>query len=192
MPTPVSVSIFAERDGLVIVAEPEITFKYGQLESAIGAIHNVPPAAMKTLKGRLKHFQRIKLVPSSPGKGQKIAYKVGDAIKWALCFELAECGLPPEQIKAIIEFFLTEMAFSFQGPVQEEDQIFVLQGNFLEWHLNEADKTKWGEGEITIGTLPVSKVCDIVFRKANLPRALLINLTFLKRELGRALDLEWT
>jgi len=190
MPTPVSISIFSELEGLVIAAEPEVTFKYGRLECAIASLHNIPSSAMKTFKSRLKHFARIGLVPSSPGKGQKIAYSIGDAIKWALCFELAECGLPPEQVKTVIEFFLSDMAFSFQGPVQKEDLIFVLQGNFLEWHLSE-DGAKWGEGETNCGTVNVSKVCDMVFQQARLPRVLLINLTFLKRRLGQALDIEW-
>jgi len=192
VPTPISVSTFFERDDVVVEATPEITFKYAQLETAIASIHNVPAKAMMTFKSRLKHFQRIGLVPSSPGKGQKIAYRIGDAIKWALCFEFAELGLPPEQVKVVVYFFLSDMLRSFQGPVQEDDQIFILQGNFLEWHLNEEDKTKWGEGEPNLGTLSVSKLCDTVFRRENMSRVLMINLTHLKRELGKALDIEWT
>jgi hypothetical protein len=100
--------------------------------------------------------------------------------------------LPPEQVKVVVYFFLSDMLRSFQGPVQEDDQIFILQGNFLEWHLNEEDKTKWGEGEPNLGTLSVSKLCDTVFRRENMSRVLMINLTHLKRELGKALDIEWT
>ncbi len=140
----------------------------------------------------LKHFQRIGLVPSSPGKGQKIEYKIVDAITWALCFEFAELGLPPDQIKALIRLCGRKLFESFEGPLQGEDQIFVLRGNFLEWHLNPEGRQRiGGEGETTFGTIPMSQLCDMIFQKKPFPRVLMINLTHLKRELGKALDVDW-
>jgi hypothetical protein len=177
--------------GVSVTARPEAAFKYSQLQTAIASIHNVPPKALKTFTSRLKHFQRIGLVPSSPGKGQKIGYRIVDAITWALCFELAELGLPPDQVKAVVRVCGRELFKSFEGPLQEEDQIFVLRGNFLEWHLNAEGGEQIGEGETTFGTIPMSQVCDMVFQRGRLARVLMINLTHLKRELGNALGTEW-
>jgi hypothetical protein len=189
MPEPVFKYSQLERG---VTATPECAFNYSQLEAAIASMHNVPAKALKTFKSRLKHFQRIGLVPSSPGKGQKIEYKIVDAITWALCFEFAELGLPPDQIKALIRLCGRKLFESFEGPLQGEDQIFVLRGNFLEWHLNpEGRQGIGGEGETTFGTIPMSQLCDMIFQKKPFPRVLMINLTHLKRELGKALDVDW-
>lgn len=169
---------------------PEIDFKYGQVEGAIASLHNVAPAAMGTFKSRLKHFQRIGVVPSSPGKGQKLRYKVADAITWALCFEFTELGLPPEQTRDLLRLCVRELFRPFEGPVQNEDLIFVLHGNFLEWRLKPQGALK-GEGATSFGTIPVSRVADRVFQSGRLPRVIMINLTHLKRELGKALDIKW-
>ena len=91
MTPPVEIKLMQER-----------VFKYSEVESAIAAIHNVSPAALKMFRSRIKNFQRIGMVSFSPGKGQKIDYKIIDVIRWALCFEFAELGLPPDQIKLII------------------------------------------------------------------------------------------
>jgi hypothetical protein len=39
------------------------------------------------------------VVPSSPGKGKKIAYKRRDIYAWALCLEFAEFGMDPTIVK---------------------------------------------------------------------------------------------
>jgi hypothetical protein len=67
--------------------------------------------------------------------------------------------------------------------------IFVLRGNFLEWPLNPEGRQRiGGEGETTFGTIPMSQLCDMIFQKKPFPRVLMINLTHLKRELGKALN----
>jgi len=187
----VSIRVYSEKDRLCLADDGDVTFKYGQLEVAIASLHNVPAKALGTFKSRLKHFQRIGLVPASPGKGQKIAYRVGDAITWALCFELAELGLPPEQIRMLIRAHGQALYYSFQGPLPDEDQILVIEGNFLGWHLNAEGEEPTGEGKTSFGTIPISQVAEWVFQTAKLPRVLLLNVTHLKRELGNALGIEW-
>ena len=181
----------------------EVTFKYADIERAIASIHNINPEAFKTLRSRIKHFQRIGLVPSSPGKGQKIKYTVGDAIRWALCFELAECGLPPEQIKDVIRIcgYKVFGAFSkLNHPITPtEDLIFVLSGNFLQWHLDPSERpyselfidATVGVGSMTCGVIAVSKLQDQVFAKAKMQRAILVNMSALRRNLALALKIEW-
>ena len=167
-----------------------ISFSYPQLEAAMRQLHNVPSERSGTFKARIRNFQRIGLIPSAPGKGQRIDYSIVDAITWALCFEFAEVGLLPENIKAIFSLCGATLFYPFGGPIQNEDQILVLRGNFLEWYLN-AGGAQLGEGQTTFGIIPVSQLSEMVFTKAKVPRAIMINLTDLKRKLGGTLKIEW-
>jgi hypothetical protein len=175
---------------------PERTFTYGEIENALATMHNVPDGARGTFKSRLKHFQRIGVVPASPGKGQKLDYQIDDAVKWAACFEFAELGLPPDQIKLLLRF-CSRLFESFKGPVQNEDQILVVTANFLEWYLEDA--VARGEGMETLGAalpkawavVPLSKVHEKVLARKHFARAFLINLTEVKRKLGKALHYDW-
>jgi hypothetical protein len=171
-------------------ATEEITFKYKQVEEAIASLHNIPASAMKTFKGRIKHFQRIGLVPSSPGKGQRIEYRAIDAVRWALCFEFAELGVQPEHIKGIISFCGWALFESFKGPVQQVDEIFLLRGDFIEKHLS-GDAVKDFTGQFGMfGTVPISEAVNFI-EKEKFTRAIMVNMTHIKRELGAALDIDW-
>jgi len=170
--------------------DEELSFSYPQIEAVVRGLHNVPAARSGTFKSRIRNFQRIGLIPSAPGKGQQIDYSIVDAITWALCFEFVEVGFLPENIKAIFSLLGAVLYYPFGGPIQDEDQILVLRGNFLEWHL-AGGGAKLGEGETSFGIIPVSQVCDMVFTKAKVSRAIMINLTNLKRKLGDALKIEW-
>jgi len=165
------------------------SFSYPQLEAAMRQLHNVPAPRSGTFKARIRNFQRVGLIPSAPGKGQRIDYSIVDAITWALCFEFAEVGLLPENIKSIFNLCGATLFYPFGGPLQDEDQILVLRGNFLEWYL--ASGAQLGEGQTAFGIIPVSQLSDMVFTKAKISRAIMINLTDLKRKLGDALKIEW-
>jgi hypothetical protein len=167
------------------------SFSYPQLEAAMRQLHNVPAARSGTFKARIRNFQRIGLIPSAPGKGQRIDYSIVDAVTWALCFEFAEVGLLPENIKAIFNLIGLGLYLPFGGPIEDEDRILILRGNFLEWYLAGAGDQLGGEGETSFGIILVSQVYDMVFKKAAIPRVIMINLTDLKRKLGDALKIEW-
>jgi hypothetical protein len=162
-------------------------FKYSQIESAIAAVHRIAADAMDTFRGRVKNFQRLGIVPSSPGKGQRIQYTVEDAIRWAICFEFAEVGIPPAEIKSLLKMCGWHLFGSFKGPIQEEDQIFYLRGEFLQWHLNK--ETGDLVGRTTFGVVPISRLGEVI--NSDLTRVILINLTLLKRELGKQLEIDW-
>ena len=51
-------------------------YTYAQVEAALAATHRVRPSSLGAFRGRIKHFQRLGLVPESPGKGRKISYKM--------------------------------------------------------------------------------------------------------------------
>ena len=59
-------------------------FTYKEVERALAAVHQISPSAMGAFRGRIKHFQRLGLVPSSPGKGRKISYRLEDVYVWAV------------------------------------------------------------------------------------------------------------
>jgi hypothetical protein len=70
-------------------------FSYAQVETILVAAYKIKPSAKGAFRGRIKHFQRLGIVPSSPGKGRKIAYERKDIYAWALCLEFAEFGMDP-------------------------------------------------------------------------------------------------
>jgi hypothetical protein len=120
-----------------------------------------------------------------------VASNIGSLDSIGAPFELAELGLPPEQIRTLIRTHGQALYYSFQGPLPDEDQILVIEGNFLGWHLNAEGEEPIGEGKTSFGTIPISQVAEWVFQTAKLPRVLLLNVTHLKRELGNALGIEW-
>jgi hypothetical protein len=165
-------------------------FSYGQLEAAIRSLHDVPPERAGTFKARIRHFQRIGLVPSSPGKGIKIEYEVADAWKWAICFELAEAGLMPEAIKSILGAAGRKLTISSAGAGHPaEDQIFWLRAEFLSWHLDHLPD--WYDNKVRLNVVPVSRVADVAFKQEGAGRVLMLNLTKLKRDLFTALKIDW-
>ncbi len=77
-------------------------YAYKTVEAALARLHVENPATMGILRGRIKHLQRIGLVPSSPGPGKRITYSFEDAAKWALALEVAEFGIDPLVIQQLV------------------------------------------------------------------------------------------
>lgn len=77
-------------------------YTYKVVETALARLHVENPATMGILRGRIKHLQRIGLVPSSPGPGKRIQYSFEDAAKWALALEVAEFGIDPLVIQQLV------------------------------------------------------------------------------------------
>jgi hypothetical protein len=50
-------------------------YTYSQVESALARVHHIPDSSLGSFRGRIKHFQRIGIVPQSSGKGKKISYE---------------------------------------------------------------------------------------------------------------------
>jgi len=191
MNSKVSVKFWSELDGLR-ADQTGPAFRYGEIERALAALHKVPAGARKTLQSRIKHFQRIGLAPAAPGRGHKVEYGIAGVLLWAVSLELSECALPPEQIKEVLNLNGPNIFHTFEGPVPDEDLIFVLQANFLEWHLRVDGSKMTGEGQTQSGIVTVSQIRDMIFKKWDVPRLIMINLTDLKRRLADALNIEWT
>jgi hypothetical protein len=80
-----------------------LVFSYKQVEKALADVHFVPEDAMGAFRGRLQHFQRLGMVPSTPGRGRKISYERAAVFFWAFALELAEFGMDPKVIKHILD-----------------------------------------------------------------------------------------
>jgi len=86
-----------------LLTEPETTFRYAVVEQALMAVHGFVEKKKGTFRARLIHFQRLKIVPASPGKGRRIAYRREDIFRWAVALEFAEFGMDPTEIKKVLD-----------------------------------------------------------------------------------------
>jgi hypothetical protein len=106
-------------------------YSYGQVESALAAVHRIPPKAVGAFKGRIKHFQRIGIVPASPGKGKRIDYALTDVYLWGFCLELAEFGMDPVTIKKIADKIWNSVYYTAFGPEADSDLYFFFHPALL-------------------------------------------------------------
>lgn len=161
-------------------------YTYGQVERALCQLHGIPPEqAAGKLRSRLKHFSRIGLVPSRPGKGQKLSYAPLDVVRWALCFEFAELATPPEIVKRIFVLYGKLILTTFTLPVPDNDVFFCCGARFFEEAVTGAGHGKSYNQFLNLSDVPA------IFKNLDINRAIMINLTHLKRELGKALDIDW-
>ena len=155
------------------------------------------------------HFQKLGIVPSSPGRGAKIDYDLKAAVDWAVAFELAELGIQPELIKfliqvyggAIFDFFENKFRLFPESAASDEDILFCFDAAFLTIHLNpksgifdltRTDLMERGmfDYRATAALKPLSMLPSF-FDAPHVRRVSAINLSRLKRELGKALGIDW-
>jgi hypothetical protein len=106
-------------------------YSYGQVEAALAAVHRIPPKAVGAFKGRIKHFQRIGIVPASPGKGKRIDYSLTDVYLWGFCLEFAEFGMDPVTIKKIAVRVWNYVYYEAFGPERDSDRYFFFHPAIL-------------------------------------------------------------
>jgi hypothetical protein len=163
-------------------------YTYGQVERALAQLHGIPPErAAGKLRSRLKHFSRIGLTPSRPGKGQKLLYTSMDCARWAICLEFAQLETPPERVKQILAIYGSSILKSFAGPMPGEDLIFWGEANFFA-------EAVTGKRESFFDFMEPSQAPGIlkgtkVGRPIN--RLFMVNLTHLKRELAKNPGIDW-
>jgi hypothetical protein len=163
-------------------------YTYGQVERALAQLHGIPPErAAGKLRSRLKHFSRIGLTPSRPGKGQKLLYTPMDCARWATCIAFAELETPPERVRQLLANYGSSILKSFAGPMPEEDVFFYGEANFFA-------EAVTGKRESFFGFMEASHAVDLLkgtdaHRPIN--RLIAINLTNIKRELAKALGIDW-
>jgi hypothetical protein len=86
---------------------------------------------MGAFQGRIKHFQRIGIVPASPGKGKRIDYALTDVYLWGFCLELAAFGMDPVTIKKIAGEVWNGVFYTAFGPETESDLYFFFHPALL-------------------------------------------------------------
>jgi hypothetical protein len=106
-------------------------YSYGQVEAALAAVHQIPPNALGAFRGRIKHFQKIGIVPSSPGKGRRIDYALTDVYRWGFCLEFAEFGMDPVTIKKIVDDIWNNVYYTAFGLEAESDRYFFFHPALL-------------------------------------------------------------
>jgi hypothetical protein len=129
------------------------TFAYSQVEAVLAQVHGVPDEAMGAFRGRLKHFMRLGIVPSSPGKGKRVAYELKDIMYWAWCLEFSEFGIDPAVIKmlASLSWASVRDAFLAETP-PEPDRVFVFHPALLTRGFPQ-DLPREAQGSLTFGVV---------------------------------------
>jgi hypothetical protein len=111
--------------------EPETTFGYAVVEQALMAVHGFVEHKRGAFRARLIHFQRLKIVPTAPGKGRRIAYRMEDIFRWAIALEFAEFGIDPTEIKKILDLSWPTIAPPVLEPKGEHDKYLFFHPKLL-------------------------------------------------------------
>jgi hypothetical protein len=163
--------------------------RYGEIERAIASLHFVTEQSSGVFRGRLRHFQRLGIVLSSPGRGAKIDYDRKAAVDWAIAFELAELGIQPDLIKHFIERCGHEIFDFFEQPTPDgEDRFLCFDAAFLTMHMNR--HTGAMLTTMTVLVKPLSGLPDFFGNSTFSRCGSVINLSRLKRQLGEALGID--
>jgi hypothetical protein len=146
-------------------------YTYAQVEAALARMHGIDERSAGAFRGRIKNFQRLGIVPSSPGKGKKIVYSFADTVRWGLCLELSEFGMAPEYIKRIVAAIGDSVQAALKAPrIAKRPVILLLSPHLLD---GEYD----GETIANLATISPMTTKDLLFPASKLQRILFINLT---------------
>jgi hypothetical protein len=148
------------------VTEPEKTFGYATVEQTLMAVHGFVEQKRSAFRGRLIHFQRLKIVPTAPGKGRRIAYRREDVFRWAIALEFAEFGLDPTEIKKILDLNWERIAPRLLEATEGRDAYLFFHPNLL-GRLSPEDER---ETAVKPGA-PYSVTIKIIFDLADLDQA---------------------
>jgi len=162
-------------------------YAYGQVEAALASIFYVREASKAALKGRIKHFQKLGLVPSSPGKGKRITYSFDDVWKWAVALTFCEFGVDPTEIYRILtkSFFGTYKEF-IDHQDDSVDWFYAASPRFMSASFQKGIAAS---GEMTTQLIKASDISADTLNQLNSSgRVIMFNYTILRRNLKDALD----
>lgn len=160
-------------------------YTYGQVEAALAKVHKIPPERFGAFRGRIKHFQRIGLVPSSPGRGKRISYEDNDIYLWAFALQLSEFGIDPIIIKRVVD----DMQFHALRAFLEttgDDWTFIMYPNFMSGMSTDFDKRTTQNAIpsyefVQLGKIELSEMLSLS------PRVAMVNTGAVSRTLKEAL-----
>ena len=176
-------------------------YSYGQVEAALAAVHQIPPNAIGAFRGRIKHFQRIGIVPASPGKGRRIDYTLTDVYLWGFSLELAEFGMDPITISKILKSLWSGIFYAAFGHQPASDLYFFFHPSLLgkNFSVELLQSTEAPQGApFSIFSLIAQDLAELD-SSAKTPQAkdtvarfraryAAINVSKLRRDIGSALD----
>jgi hypothetical protein len=162
-------------------------FAYSKVERVLASVHEISPSAMGAFRGRIKHFQRLGLVPSSPGKGHKISYRLEDVYMWAICLEMQEFGIDPAIIKQfhrLENFHLLLKWLISNVDADKKNKYWVFYPNFLsQWYAN----TLWNSsGTFVDDLLEITDKSDPISERLK-SRMAVINVARLRAAIRKSL-----
>lgn len=99
---------------------------YAEVEGALAKMHMCPPEKIGAFRGRLKHLQKLGMVPASPGSGYRIVYSLEDISRWAFALELAELGVTPIFAKIIVDETWPDVQSHIVDGNCHDDQFLVM------------------------------------------------------------------
>jgi len=178
-------------------------FSYKAVEKALAIVHLVPSQAMGAFRGRLQHFQRLGMVPSSPGRGRRISYEKADVCLWAFALELAEFGMDPTLIKRVLDARWPDVRPHLLESIDDRDRFFFFSPNLIgKGFPTELQQTidKKDSVPFSITACVIADLADLEKRvvhpvgRAALAKCMsrygMINLSRLQRDLAKALSIE--
>ena len=170
-------------------------YNYGQVEEALANIHGISASTKGAFRARIKNFQKLGIVPSSPGKGKRISYTPEDVSMWAFCLELAQFGLDPSVIKSmahIYKFLVSEYLTACSDTYEDDEMFFVFFPRMISDWSNSPDQTAgrffaqvFRRSEIIRNISGDAK--ESILPRGHLGRACLLNLSLLRWRLTHAL-----
>lgn len=168
-------------------------YRYAEVQDVLAKLHGAYPDHVGALRGRLQHFQKLGMVPASPGRGRVISYTFHDIARWAFGLELIEVGIDPARIALLMSWLWLLVGDVLCGDHQGE-KVFIAYPAMLITQMTEQEAgiTKGPGGFVHINvmdTAPPRFVYDVEelanWRPA---RAVLVNLTDLRTRLVKALQ----
>lgn len=109
----------------------EGSYTYAQVLSALTAVHSIPASEMGWFRSRITNFQKTGLVPSSPGKGRRVAYRREDVFLWAMALEFSKWGWDPALINWLVQNLWVSMSPILLEASVGPDKYFYFQPNLL-------------------------------------------------------------
>lgn len=113
------------------MTEPETTFRYAVVEQALMAVQGFVEHRKAAFRARLIHFQRLKIVPTAPGKGRRIAYRREDIFRWAVALEFAQFGMDPTEIRTILNLNWVTIGPAVLNSFDGSDRYLFFHPNLL-------------------------------------------------------------
>jgi hypothetical protein len=161
---------------------------YGQVERILCDINGIRGDRVKTFRARLKHYRRIGIAPSAPGKGRVIDYSLDDIMSWAIVVELAQAGLDPTVVKRLIDVWGRSAIDTLTRADDPTIHLLIYQPALVSDPEASTDPDAILERTHLIGIKPGKPVTAInmpIWRWIG-PRSVIVNLSSLKARLDRA------